>query len=397
MPDIRQNSFNGSCAPNLATWASVLLKEARRISGSTLFHGEEGIKSAAAELLSLQRGLTGERKLISSVYLNDIQRLASYLLYYWPVSYAQVQGILDFAVDDAFDESFSKPLIHILDLGSGPAPAAIAAADWHKTQTERLCYTKPLFDITAADWSDSALESACRLANEAGYTVKPIRSWRADIEPPPEGSYDYILVSHLLNEISKGSISDLDRHFSFLDSLKTRLADNGLLVVIEPATHEANRHALRLRDCMIAADWHVLSPCLFAGPCPALAKDGLSCHSEFHWKPPRTVQDIASRSGLDKKSVKASAFVFSRSAPKREGLIDEFRVVSDQLRNKAGRFRLLLCGPAGRASLSAAGNDTSPAFRSFSQLRRSDRVRLSGLITRPSGYAIGPNTQIEKY
>ncbi|MEN6599830.1 MAG: hypothetical protein ABFC21_05415, partial [Rectinema sp.] len=45
-------------------------------------------------LRSLQRGLTGDRKLIASSYLDQKRILQSYLLYYWPISFYEVSALL---------------------------------------------------------------------------------------------------------------------------------------------------------------------------------------------------------------------------------------------------------------------------------------------------------------
>ena len=81
-----------------------------RPGGGGRLTGRE-IEDAGAALLALQRGLTGDRALAGSGYMEDEDLLGAYLLYYWPVSYMQVSLALA-------ERPFSPS--RVLDLGSGP-------------------------------------------------------------------------------------------------------------------------------------------------------------------------------------------------------------------------------------------------------------------------------------
>ncbi|HEY9054414.1 MAG TPA: hypothetical protein VIO60_06315, partial [Rectinemataceae bacterium] len=58
-----------------------------RGAGKALNRG--GDLAAGRALKALQRGLTGDRSLVGRDYFADKDHLDAYLLYYWPVSFAQ--------------------------------------------------------------------------------------------------------------------------------------------------------------------------------------------------------------------------------------------------------------------------------------------------------------------
>ena len=93
------------------------------------------------------------------------------------------------------------------------------------------------------------------------------------------------------------------------------------------------------------------------------------------------------------------------SPPVSDGL---WRVTSEAMLNKAGRTRFMVCGAAGRTSLSLkqgellaasaegkAKNRAQALENLFFGLRRGDAIRLRGAIERDSAWGVGPDTRIE--
>ncbi|MBM4381500.1 MAG: 50S ribosomal protein L11 methyltransferase, partial [Deltaproteobacteria bacterium] len=101
------------------------------------------VKEVASGVRQLSLGLTRDRELAGAKYMDDPKLLGAYLLFYWPVSYAQGRQLLG--------ELPQRPRT-VLDLGSGPAPLAFAAQDAGAAE------------VTAADRSRPALELARALA-----------------------------------------------------------------------------------------------------------------------------------------------------------------------------------------------------------------------------------------
>ena len=408
-------------------WEPRLVAEARRLTrsrGSGPLSSAE-LDAAARDLLNLQRGLTGERGLIGAAYMDERSRLASYLLFYWSVSRAQVRGLLSMAFADTGPRPPTAPL-RILDLGSGPAPCAIAAAEW---------LGAPDAAIVACDRSELALESGRRLAEAQGYAFRAVPRWDATGSAPPDGQFDLIILGHLLNELWKDRSDRVALRHAFVRGLRDRLAGNGLLLILEPATLAASRDMSALRDLIAADGLRVRAPCLRRGPCPALEKEGQSCHSDFSWRMNRTVGELSRRTGLDKGLVKTAGFVFASGGcgagggppPPRGGAASvggaasadgaasagpapgasasadgspadgaRYRVVSEPMLNKAGRLRLLVCGEDGRFPLSAKNGEGHPAEAVFRSLKRSDRIELSGAERREGGLGLCAETRIAR-
>src|SRR4051812_14578464 len=107
------------------------------------------VREVGAAVKRLSHGLTRERELAGARYMDDPALLGAYLLFYWPVSYAQGRQVLG--------ELPARPRA-VLDLGSGPGPLAFAALDAGAAE------------VVAADRSEQAL-ALCRALAAEGETA----------------------------------------------------------------------------------------------------------------------------------------------------------------------------------------------------------------------------------
>jgi SAM-dependent methyltransferase len=351
----------------LDRWLSHLLTVWRGGPGSG-----DGLTTAEADRVAagvreLSRGLTGGRALAGQRYLARGDLLGAYLLYFWPVSFAQTLW--------ALKQARITPGGRALDLGSGPAPGAFALFEsgWKR--------------VTAADRSAEALETARRLAAKAGQPLET-KVWEEGAAVP-SGPWDLILAGHLLNEIGAGQSDRVERRVSLMASLAAELAPGGRILVLEPASHGPNADALALRDALLVRGWSVSGPCFFQGACPALAA-GAACHDVLNWKVPHLVAQTARRAGIDKRTLPFTwlSFLPSKAAPVDSELV---RVVSEPLLNKAGRRRVVVCGAEGRFSLSAPGAYRSPAWNA---VNRGDALRIEQPEQREGGWGVGPATRV---
>src|SRR4051812_15007601 len=111
---------------DLARRIPALLARARVLLGlaggppDRLAAAEVGPAAGAVE--ALHEGLVGARDLATAATYRDQRRLGAYLLWWWPQTYAKTQAALRLA------PSLRGPA-RILDLGAGPAPAALALLD----------------------------------------------------------------------------------------------------------------------------------------------------------------------------------------------------------------------------------------------------------------------------
>lgn len=332
------------------------------------------LKEVVAGVKTLSAGLTGKRELVGKGYMDDPALLGAYLLFYWPVSYAQARYALGHLP--------SRPR-SVLDLGSGPAPMSFASLD------------QGAGEVTAADRSEKALNLATELAGEAGEPLS-VRKWDPlKGERLPEGSFDLIMMGHLLNELWVGAPDESEKIAGLIEKAFTSVRKGGSLMIIEPALLLTSRRLLRIRNTLIGRGYTVIAPCLFHGDCPALKKEGNTCHTDRSWEPPRMIKDIAKGAGLHKDALKMSFLVI---APK-EGKWPEvpegrvFRIVSETLESNK-RLRLVGCGPEGRIGLSIIEKDVTEENKLFLRLQRGDVIKITGAENRDSGIGLTAQSRI---
>jgi hypothetical protein len=339
-------------------------------------------RQIAAAIRRLSFGLTRERSLVGSRYMEDPLLLGAYLLFYWPISYAQAREVLG--------EIRHRPRT-TLDVGSGPAPLAFAALDAGATEA------------TAADRSVKALAMARALAAEAGeglgtreWELRPgAASWFAGRLRSDE-RFDLIGLGHLVNELFGGDERALEKRTALVEETLSRVTPNGSVVIIEPALRETSRALLQVRDGLVARGFAVRAPCLYRGNCPALIKESDWCHAERAWRPPPLVEGLATAAGLHKESLKMSYLVM---APKGEPWQEAppgavFRIVSEPLAGK-GRRRFIGCGPAGRVGLALQEKHRTDGNAAFSVLARGDVIRVTASEPRGDGLALTPTSLVE--
>ena len=317
----------------------------------------------------LSRGLTGARGLVGQPYLNDDALRAAYLLYYWPVSFAQCGAALSLS---------GATGTRALDLGAGPGPASFALA--------QAGYT----EVVAAEPAREARALTQRLAQRLRAPVSTL-PWRAG-DPIPPGPWDVIYAGHLVNELWAADPDPLARRRDLILQALASLRPNGRLILVEPAPHAINRDLLALRDALHAAGVPIAGPCRAQSPCPALAQ-GLPCHAELRWDIPPLVAQIATAAHIDKASLAYGWLALGGPPPPSSP--DLVRVVSEKVLNRAGRERVLLCAPGGRWSLSALGRSSNEPWRdAWRRLARGDLISVTSPQPRESGWGLTPDSTL---
>lgn len=329
------------------------------------------IKEVGAGIKRLSHGLTRERELAGAKYMDDPALLGAYLLFYWPVSYAQSRSLLS--------ELPTRPRA-LLDLGSGPGPLAFAGIDAGASET------------IAADRSKPALELARQLAIASSESLGT-REWSPE-RPLPEGKFDVITMGHVLNELFNG---DIQKRAELVEKVLERVKPGGSLVVMEPALRDTSRALLQVRDVLVAKGYAVRAPCLFRGACPALVKPSDWCHAERQWRMPPLTEVLARTAGLHKESLKMSYLVL---APKGEAWAEPppgrvLRIVSEALEGK-GRQRFMGCGPEGRIGLAMQDKHRNPGNEKFFHLNRGEVIRIGGEVeAKGDGAGLSDHSTVE--
>lgn len=333
------------------------------------------VKEVGAGVRALSLGLTRERELAGARYMDDARLLGAYLLFYWPVSYAQAR--------QALGELPRRPRA-VLDLGSGPGPVAFAALDAGAAE------------VTAADRSKGALALARELAAEAEEALAT-REWdptrRAAL---PEVRYDLVTFGHVLNELFGKGPGAIERRAGLVEQALEHVKPGGTLLILEPALRETSRELLQVRDLLVARGYAVRAPCMWRGSCPALIKESDWCHAERSWRPPRVVEELGRAAGLRKEALKMSYLAL---APRGESWPEPppgrlFRIVSEPLEGK-GRQRYMGCGPEGRMGLALQEKHRTPRNAAFFRLQRGDVIRLSETEPKGDGLALDERSEVE--
>jgi len=329
------------------------------------------LAAVARGVRRLSEGLTRGRRLVGARYLEDPELRAAYLLYFWPISYAQAR--------QAFGEVGARPRA-VLDLGSGPGPIALAA------------YDAGAAEVLAADRSAAALDLARRLAESSGRTLTT-RSWdplAGGEVPGGDQAFSVIALGHTLNELWAGLPDRIERRAALCRTLLGRLRKGGSLLLIEPALQVTTRELLAVRDALVATGCVVRAPCLFRGACPALHRPEEWCHAERSWEPPPALAQIIDAAGLHKEALKMSYAILGTGGewPAAPGE-RPFRVVSEQLAGKS-RLRVIGCGPEGRIPLALSDSARNEGNEAFLEARRGDVLDLAG--AEPAGD--GPGLRI---
>lgn len=330
--------------PKLLERARALLKLPGGPAGEL---SRQEIAKAAAAVSRLHDGLVGERALAKpSTYAGEA--LGAYLLWWWPQTYAKTQAALRLT-------RLAKPR-RILDVGSGPAPAALAAVD--ALGGEAVCF----------DASEAALAEARSLGIDETTTALPA------------GDFDLTIAANVLSELPNA------------EEVVRKLT--GVVVLIEPALRETSRALLALRDRLLASgDFFALAPCLTQKPCPALQSAKDWCTAAVRWTPPKYFQQLAQATGIRAdEMISYSAVILSREqpAPAPDGL---WRVVGAPPPEK-GKKRLWICNDEGRVPAVRLDKHRSDRNAAFDALDRGDLVQLGGLEPRGDGLRLGPDSSV---
>jgi ribosomal protein RSM22 (predicted rRNA methylase) len=253
----------------------------------------------------------------------------------------------------------ARPL-RVLDVGAGAGALSLGAV---------AALEGPL-ELTLVDRDAAAL----RLAEDALAPRAVVRSEVADVTRwrPAGGPFGLVLAGSVLNELPEAA------RLGVLETLLGALANDGALVIIEPALRETSRCLHRLRDAIIERRLgSVFAPCVRRGaPCPMLARERDWCHEERPTVLPRRTRELVAETGLRDDGLKFSYLVVRRDG---RSLVDApatgraLRVVS-QPRKLKGKIELDGCGDDGLVPLRLLRRNRSPSNRGFERARRGDVV-----------------------
>ncbi len=303
--------------------------------------------------------------------ISSMETLGAYLLYEWPIHYAQGLSLLQ--------ELPNKPT-RVLDLGTLGAPFSLAALQHGATE------------VLAIGENELALKHGTDLSGHLGY---PISTRIADARHPKnlslEGPWDLIILSYSLFR----QFSSLESQMTYVKQLLPLLSHDGHLLIVEDSATEINRAFLKFRDEIANQNISILAPCLWKGQCPALKHASSPC---FAQRPlidkPFMIKEIQRAAGINLNSLKMSYLILrSPRFPPPELPNNLYRVVSPSLTTFRGE-RYFLCGVAGKRTLGTTLKEHPQHSKAFEYLKRGDIISIEDAVTLEEDMQITDKTKL---
>jgi len=418
----------------------TLLKYLSDNRSSSLTDSE--LNSLASDIIELSNLFTKNREILPSQYLNNKNLRRAYMMYFLPSNIYKIHlPLKELSLHP--QKILSKKEIKILDLGSGPGTTILGILDFFSKQKKR-----PSLEFTAIDSVVENLSIAkdlFKLFTENVNIDASLKTFKINIEKTeaiPEGSYDIIILSNILNELFYKEEKKIAKRVSFLttiirkflasdgnciiiepalrettremleirDSLVKNgfkiyspcltiidkfLTPDGSCIIIEPALRETTREMLEIRDSLVKNGFKIYSPCLIDEPCPALSNPKDWCHEDIPWIPPKIIKEIDKLTGLRKDSLKFSYLVLRKDKLSLSDILEKnsYRVVSEPLVSK-GKLEFYICGIGGRRLITMLDKDKTPSNMQFQKLQRGDIVSFRDLIDEGNRFKIDKGTTV---
>src|SRR3989338_582137 len=370
----------------------TLLKYLSDNRSSSLTDSE--LNSLASDIIELSNLFTKNREILPSQYLNNQNLRRAYMMYFLPSNIYKIHlPLKELSLHP--QKILSKREIKILDLGSGPGTTILGILDFFSKQKKR-----PSLEFTAIDSVVENLSIAkdlFKLFTENVNIDASLKTFKINIaktEAIPEGSYDIIILSNILNELFYKEEKKIAKRVSFLTTIIRKfLASDGNCIIIEPALRETTREMLEIRDSLVKNGFKIYSPCLMNQPCPALLNPKDWCHEDIPWIPPVIIKEIVKLTGLRKDSLKFSYLVLRKDKLSLTDVLEKnsYRIVSEPLISK-GKIEFFICGNRGRQLIKRLDKDKTPSNIQFQELQRGDIVTFKDLIDEGKRFKAGKDT-----
>jgi len=292
----------------------------------------------------------------------------AYCLYFFPVNVIRVLHVLErLAVEDRsnFELLMGRPALTVWDIGCGPGTASFA------------------FSMQAGERGKSAryvlMDANGRMLELAGRVLQPMASETRCCSfdqtsclggPSP----DIVFMVNTVNEIAGEGL------FRSLDHTIRQLAQDGYLILIEPALRKCSRKLLEVRDRLIeshGAELSVVYPCTHRQGCPILRDPENWCYMSYVWNRPVWIAQFDKHLGLNKRELDFTPVIFRKSPPV-EGGVGDVRVVRDLTSRKWG-WECYLCGEKGVCK-------SVLRSKAAKKLRRGDRISREQVMEYERGH-----------
>ncbi len=360
---------------------------------------QETLADLTRGVLRLSEIFTRDHSGLGTNYLENLTLRRAYLAYYVPVNLAKVQMLL--AELQPLLATHKGEEFRVLDVGGGPGTGALALLDWAYTTS-----TPPpeALRLTVMDRSPAVL-GVCRelwqsyLAEVPECRPLPFKTIECNLERavPLEAQagsvdgYHLIVVQNVLSELHRGSPDAVGKRTALVAKLVSLLAQDGSLMLIEPALRGTSRELHEVRNALLANhECSVYSPCLHDEGCPALVKPDDWCHEERNWKRPAWIERIDEAVGFIKDALKFSYTVFRKDGKTLVPRNPSYHRVVSELRAMKGEKRVWLCDAVGRSEVGRQDKDRSPSNASFEEFHRGAIVKISEIVRKERNGRLSP-------
>lgn len=285
--------------------------------------------------------------------LSSIEAIGSYLMYEWPLHYAEGLSLL---------KELPKIPNRVLELGALGAPFSFAAIKSGATEAFAL------------DENELALKWGADICGHLGYPIS-IRTCdsRKLRDLPVEGPWDLIILPYSLFKF----FSSQDSQVTYVQRLLQMLSEDGHLLIVEPSATEINRKFLEFRDKIAELKISIAAPCLWKGSCPALKHSTSPCFAQRPFEKPPMIKDIQRACQINLSSLKMS-YLLLRSPRSKDPILkdDLYRVVSPPVDTYKGE-RFFLCGVKGKKTIGTTLITLPKQSRAFEYLKRGDVIAVN--------------------
>ncbi|MDH4210555.1 MAG: methyltransferase domain-containing protein [candidate division WOR-3 bacterium] len=318
----------------------------------------------------------------------------AYFLYNFPLNIMKMMHVIGEISSRYSHFLLNRPRYSILDIGCGEGAGMYGAYYALKNLDDSL-----KIRITGIDRSGIMLEHARQMAahlrkHGEGIITTFFNRDAADIRSSlPRKKYDVIICNNSLAEIFREDVIPK----KYIGVLFGHLANEGLLVIIEPALKKFARRLMQLRDDLTGHKAaQVILPCLHEGHCSLLQIDNRDewCHQSVAWKPPAFLRII--NEGLNREiDMLKFAYVVIAKTKARGVWPGGYRVISKLLKEK-GKVRCFLCTEHGRVELVRLNRSKSTSNTMFDKIKKGDVIKLTDVVERkPDYWEVSAQTVIE--
>ena len=253
----------------------------------------------------------------------------------------------------------TRPL-RVVDLGAGCGALGLGLA------AAGLAFRYP-----ALDRDNEALAIAAKAIARVRARDRPSTTRGCDVTKQAAPAADLVVIGTLLNELAA------DKRLPLVERALAAIADDGAVIILEPALRETTRALHELRDALLARERaHVFAPCTRRGtPCPALADPDDWCHEDRLVKFPPHTAELARVTHLRDGNLKFSYLVLRKQpTPLVEAGGAAWRIVSAPHAPK-GKLELLGCSDAGRVPIRLMKRHRNDQTKSIERARRGNVAR----------------------